>query len=230
MPALATNAPDLYNLLTINPSAAQVATAIAGLPQTSALPQTTYFIYNYRQRNVLNLVVSGIDADISYSRKTDIGQFTGGVALTRELKFSQQIGTGPKFSVLNTTGFNTTFPSVKLQGRANLGWEYAGFSADAFLNFTGSYRNYSGTTVTPITRNAQGVPIGGGDKVKSYKTVDLHVAYTVPQSFLSKAQVFVDATNLFDKNPPFYNVAAGYDVFEANPIGRVVTVGIRTNF
>ena len=230
VPALATNAPDLYSLLTINPSAAQIAAAQAGLLQTGALPQTTYFLYNYRQRNVLNLTVAGIDADISYSRKTGIGAFTGGVAFTRELTFTQQIGTGPKFSVLNTTGFNTTFPSVKLQGRANLGWEYAGLSADAFLNFTGSYRNYSGTTVNPIVRNAQGVPTGGGDRVKSYRTVDLHVAYTVPQSVLAKAQIYVDATNLFDKDPPFYNVASGYDVFEANPIGRVITVGLRTNF
>lgn len=231
IPALATNSPDLYNLLTINPSAAQIAAAIAGLSQTSALPATTYFLYNYQQRNVLNLVVSGIDADISYARTTAIGKFTGGVSFTRELKFQQQIGTGPKFSVLNTTGFNTTFPSVKLQGRANLGWEYGGFSVDAFLNHTGSYRNYGlATPANPIIRNAQGVPTGGGDPVKAYNTVDLHVAYTVPQTFLKKAQLFVDATNLFDKDPPFYNSALGYDTFEASPIGRVVTIGLRTAF
>ena len=231
IPALATNAPDLYGLLTINPSAAQIAAATAGLPQTSALPATSYFIYNYQQRNVLNLVVSGIDADINYSRVTAIGKFAAGVSFTRELKFEQQIGTGPKFSVLNTTGFNTTFPSVKLQGRANLGWEYAGFSIDAFLNHTGSYRNYAlPTPANPIIRNAQGVPTGGGDKVKAYNTVDLHVGYTIPQTFMKKAQLFVDATNLFDKDPPFYNSALGYDTFEASPIGRVVTVGFRTAF
>jgi iron complex outermembrane receptor protein len=235
IPSLAINSPELYPLLTILPTAAQLAAATAGLPQTSALPANSFFVYNYRQRNVLNLTVSGIDADISYTRTTNIGRFTGGVALTRELKFDQQIGTGPTFSVLNTTGFNTTFPSVKLQGRANLGWEYAGFSIDAFWNHTGSYRNYSSSTLNPITRSAAGVPTGGGDKVKAYDTIDMHIAYTLPQGFLSKAQIFVDATNLFDKDPPFYNVAtlngsSGYDTFQASPIGRVITVGLRTNF
>ena len=230
IPALAINAPDLYPLLTINPTAAQIAAAQAGLPQTSALPAQLAFIYNYQQRNVLNLNVSGLDVDVNYQRTTDIGRFTIGAAFTRELKFTQQIGSGPTFNVLNTTGFNTTFPSVKLQGRANVGWELGGLSVDAFLNHTGSYRNYSGTTVTPITRSVAGVPIGGGDRVKAYNTVDLHIAYTLPQRFLSKVQLFVDATNLFDKDPPFYNNANGYDTFEANPIGRVVTVGLRTAF
>ncbi|PZU07552.1 TonB-dependent receptor [Sphingomonas sp.] len=230
IPSLAINSPDLYSLLTILPSAAELAAATAGLPQTSALPANQFFIYNYRQRNVLNLTVAGIDADVSYTRNTNIGRFTAGVAFTREIKFDQQIGSGPKFSVLNTTGFNTTFPSVKLQGRANIGWEYKDISFDAFLNHTGSYRNYSSSTLTPIVRSSAGVPIGGGDKVKSYNTLDLHIGYTLPQSFLSKAQIFVDANNVFDKEPPFYNVANGYDTFQANPIGRVITVGLRTKF
>jgi iron complex outermembrane receptor protein len=124
---------------------------------------------------------------------------------------------------------------VKLQGRANIGWEYEGITFDAFLNHTGSYRNYSSSTLTPITRSAAGVPTGGGDTVKAYNTVDLHIGYTLPQSFIAKAQIFVDATNLFDKDPPFYNVAtlngsSGYDTFQASPIGRVITVGLRTKF
>ena len=52
---------------------------------------------------------------------------------------------------------------------------------------------------------------------------------------LKKANLFVDATNLFDKNPPFVNVATnngavGYDSISANPLGRVVTIGLRSTF
>jgi hypothetical protein len=36
--------------------------------------------------------------------------------------------------------------------------------------------------------------------------------------------------NLFDKQPPFYNSASGYDPFGANPIGRVVSIGARKTF
>ena len=233
IPSLAVGAPDLYGLLTIYPTgatSAQIAAFANGLPQNSALPAVAYFTYNYQQRNVLNLTVAGIDMDISYSLNTDVGKFTIGAAATDEVKFDQQVGSGVKFSVLNTTGFNTTFPSIKWQGRGNFGWDYAGFSLDAFLNYTGAYRNYTATTVNPIVRNAAGAPIGGGDKVKSYKTVDLHVAYDIPVSFMKKFQVFADANNIFDRKPPFYNVAIGYDTFEANPIGRVITVGLRTAF
>jgi iron complex outermembrane receptor protein len=41
------------------------------LPQTSALPSTVYFIYDYRQRNVLNLDIAGLDFDASYRFNTD---------------------------------------------------------------------------------------------------------------------------------------------------------------
>lgn len=233
VPSLAVNAADLYSLIKIYPTgatAADIAAFANGLPQNSALPANIYFSYNYQQRNVLNLTVSGLDMNIDYSFDTGIGKWSLGAAATDELQFDQQIGTGPTFSVLNTTGFNTTFPSVKWQGRGNVGWDYAGISFDAFLNFTGSYRNYSSTSVAPILKNAAGVPIGGGDKVKSYKTVDLHLSYDIPISFMKKAQIFVDGTNIFNKMPPFYNVAIGYDTYEANPIGRIVTVGVRTTF
>ena len=62
------------------------------------------------------------------------------------------------------------------------------------------------------------------------------MAYTL-EDFgpLHSAQVFVDATNLLDQEPPFVNAyalngAVGYDGTNANPIGRVVTVGLRTQF
>jgi iron complex outermembrane recepter protein len=52
---------------------------------------------------------------------------------------------------------------------------------------------------------------------------------------LSEAQLFVDATNLFDTAPPQYNAfvtngTVAYDNINASPIGRVVTIGLRTKF
>ena len=229
---LSGNSPDLAYLFTFFPNGAtqaQIAAATAGLPQTGALPQTTYFIYDRRYRNVLNLNVAGVDVDTSYARTTGIGRFTIGNAFTYLTRFKQQIGSGETFSILNSSGYNLTFPSIRLTGRANIGWDYAGISFDAFLNYVGKYKNYGGNTVIPITRSAAGNPIGGGDTVKSNKTVDLHLAYTIP-GLIKKAQVFVDATNVFDKKPSFFNSAAGYDNYSGNPILRVVTVGVRTAF
>jgi iron complex outermembrane receptor protein len=55
-----------------------------------------------------------------------------------------------------------------------------------------------------------------------------------------ETQLFLDATNLADKDPPQYNVfaiggnngvgVAGYDPVNASPLGRVITLGVRAKF
>jgi iron complex outermembrane recepter protein len=79
---------------------------------------------------------------------------------TRKLKFDQFIGaTGGVFSVLGAAGFNTTFPSVKTEGRFNLGYDSDSLSANAFVNYLGKYTNWGGNVANPIVRiNAS--PIG----------------------------------------------------------------------
>jgi iron complex outermembrane receptor protein len=130
--------------------------------------------------------------------------------------------------VINTTGFNTTFPSIRLNSRVGVTWDSTfGLSANLFWNHTGSYRNWSGTTVTPITR-VNGVPTGGGDKVKAGNFFDLHVGYEFEGEGLTDGlELFVDVNNLFDKDPPFYNSNNGYDTFSGNPLGRLTTLGVR---
>jgi iron complex outermembrane receptor protein len=206
--------------------------AVAGdFPQTSPLPPTIFYILSVRQQNVLNLDIQGIDASVNYEMETDAaGMFTVGGSITHFTKFDQFIGGPPTFSVLNQTGFNNTFPSIQTQARANIGWEYSGFSANLFANYVGSYRNWSGSTVIPVEIE-DGVPVGGGDKVEASTIFDLNLAYTIPDSSaLNGSQIFMDVTNLFDKDPVFYNNANGFDRFSGNPIGRVVTIGFRTTF
>jgi iron complex outermembrane receptor protein len=233
--AFAVNAAGLNSLLTIfpggvGPNSAQIAAVTAGRPLQTAIPATTYFVYNFQQRNALNLEVEGIDASIDYGFDTEVGRFTASGILSYETKFDQQVGTGGAvFSVKNTTGFNTTFPSIKLNSRVQLGWDSKfGLSTNIAWNHTGSYRNWSGTTVTPLTRNAAGVPTGGGDKVKAGNFFDFHAAYDFEgEGVVDGLQLFVDVNNVFDKDPPFYNSNNGYDTFSGNPIGRLTTIGVR---
>ena len=90
--------------------------------------------------------------------------------------------------------------------------------------------------MNPIVRSSAGVPVGGGDPVKAFTTVDLHAAYTFKDiGALKSANLFVDVTNLFDKAPPFVNTTStnggvAYDSFSSNPLGRVVSVGLRSKF
>ena len=237
-PSVAVNSPTLLNkVLTVYPTGAtpaQIAALTGGLTQTSALPSTVYFVYNYQQQNVLNLWLQGIDYSVSYGFSTSYGRFTVQTAGSYETEFNEQIGAGtPIYSVLNTTGANTTFPSIQFQTRSGLSWDSnKGLTADVFWNHTGAYKNWSGTTVTPIIHNALGAPIGGGDTVAANDTFDVHVAYnfTSPNAWVNGSQVYVDVQNIADKAPPFYNTAAGYDTYAGNPIGRVVSVGLHKKF
>lgn len=231
--AFAVNAADLNSLLTLYPGGAtqaQLSAITAGRPLTTSIPAVVSFVYNFQQRNALSLLVQGVDLSADYRINTDAGRFGFNGIVSRKTKFDQKVGTtGTVFSVLGTTGFNTTFPSIKLETRASVSWtSNFGLSGDIFWNHTGSYRNWSGTTVTPITRSAAGVPTGGGDKVKAGNFFDLHVAYDFQGEGMTKGlQLFADVNNIFDKDPPFYNSNNGYDTFSGSPLGRLTTIGFR---
>ncbi len=244
-PSLAIASSDLASLLQIYPNgatAAQLTAAQAGLPAGAALPNTpVYFIYNFQQNNVVNLNVAGIDFDASYRFDAgSAGKFNLGLGFTRKTRFQAFNGAGGfKFDALGAAGIFTTFQAIKLEGRASLGWDYQGFGANVFVSRTGSYvdRGLGGTDLTqnPVVRT-NGVITGGGLPVKAFTSVDLNLSYKIKDvGFLDSAQLFVDVTNLFDKAPPFANTygidgGSGYDNLNGNPLGRVVTVGIRTKF
>ncbi|HZU65389.1 MAG TPA: TonB-dependent receptor [Novosphingobium sp.] len=235
----ALTAASLSNLLTLYPAGAtvqQIAAAQGSLPQSGATT-AAYFIYNYTQNNVLNLNVSGIDVEAMYRFDSKIGHFTLDGSFTRKTKFEQWFGAdGTHFSVLGTAGFNTTFPSLKMEGRANIAYDKGPFNAVLGINYEGPYTWWGSGVVNPIVRNAAGVPVGGGDHVGAFTTIDLHAAYTLEHiGALKKANLYVDITNLFDKAPPFVNTVTtngnvGYDGFSANPLGRVVSIGLRSKF
>jgi iron complex outermembrane recepter protein len=252
--ALVTGSAALSQYLTVYPTgatAAQIAVATATLPQTATIgggvgtnvsgyANPIYFIYSNQQQNVLNLNVAGIDVAASYEIETEsFGKFDLGVGFSRKTKFDQFFGAagagGTVFDVLGYAGYNLTFPSLKYEGRYSLGWEKGPIEANVFVNHTGSYTYYGATPVNPRVL-VGGLPSSGGDVVKAFVTVDTHLSYTLEDTGPFKSlQFYVDASNLLNATPPFNNAyalngAVGYDGTNANPIGRVVTLGIRTKF
>ena len=237
------NSAGLHNRLTLCPSGctpqqiAAFANTANGVILATPIPAAVYFLLDQNSGNVVNLRIQGLDVQLSYEYATPHwGTFRLADALTYFLKFDQDFG-GNSFSVLNTSGFNTTFPSIQTQDRLNLGWSIGPVSIDAFANFTGSYRNWSNTSVNPISTDASGNPIGGGDKVASNLTFDLHAAYNFRAGPLKDAQVYIDGKNIFNRNPPFYNGntagilggSPGFNGFVSNPIGRILSAGVRVN-
>jgi iron complex outermembrane receptor protein len=229
------NTASLAHLLTFYPGGAtpeQIAAATAHIPQVSALPTRTDYILEVINSNYLNLDVSGIDASFTYTLRTgSAGTFVIGDAITYFTKFRQSYGTdGESYSVLNTTGANGVFPSVQLQMRGTFGWSLGGLNTNLFLNYSGGYRNWSSSSVTPVTLDAKGNPNGGGDRVGANLTFDTNIAYTFGSGFLKGQAVSFNVRNIFDRNPPFYNSTDGYDGYVANVQGRTISLGLQLKF
>ena len=202
------------------------------------LPPVIYFLENHDENNVLDLTIHGIDANASYVFDTSYGQFHVGTGFTQFLKFDEALLGGTSFSVLGTSAFNSTFPSVAMQSRSNLGWSDDVISVDAFMNWTSAYRNIGATAAHPPTADANGALVVGGDHVNANVTFDLHASYRFEAGWLGGDEFFIDVKNVFDKEPPFYNYAVpsntnssnGINTFVSNPIGRLISVGLRAVF
>ena len=208
-------------------SAAAVYARSTGLVQTSAFPPVISVVLNTDVGNWLYLYAEGIDATLSYSFDTDWGAFRISDSITQLVKYDVGLGTdGVPYSVLNTTGSNASFPSTATQTRADLGWAQGPYSVDIFANYVGPYRNWSGTSVIPITQNAQGNPNGGGDPVKANLTFDLHLGYQFHSAWLGDDRIGLTVINIADTDPPFYLGATGYDTWNASPLGRIIKLNL----
>jgi iron complex outermembrane recepter protein len=203
-----------------------------------AVPTQVVYLIDQNARNWLNLSIEGYDFQLGYN--FDMGEKVKarvGTSGTYFTKFDQNFGTNPVFSVLNTSGFNGVFASIKFKMRTSLGFDLGKLSTDLYWNHIGDYNNWSNNTVTPLTRDANGNPVSGGDVVDATNTFDLHLAY---KGFGSNddMSLSLDIRNLTDEEPPFMNHnqggfmggAWGYDNYTANPVGRLITLAVRANF
>jgi iron complex outermembrane receptor protein len=227
----ATSSPALSPLLALYPGGAtpaQIAAAVGSRPQTGGVPSTVYFIYSYQQQNAIDMEESGIDSTESYVKQTSIGTLSADLGWSLLLKATERFGdSGPWFSVLNTDGFNTTFPTQRLGARLDLGWARSGLSVHVITNYEGSYYNWNGAAPYPLVRNSLFQPIGGGQGIQALTIFNAYLSYAPSKdSVLSGAQFTLTVDNLTDKDPPFYNTAAGYDTNAANPIGRLATLAV----
>lgn len=208
-------------------SAASIYARSTGLVQASAFPPVISVVLNTDVGNWLYLYAEGIDASFNYAFDTDLGAFHVGDSITQLVKYDTGLGAdGVPYSILNTTGSSASFPSTSTQTRANIGWANGPYSVDLFANYTGPYRNWSGTSVIPITQNAQGNPNGGGDPVKANLTFDIHVGYDFKTDWLGDDRIGLTVINIADTDPPFYLGATGYDNWVGSPLGRVVKLSL----
>jgi iron complex outermembrane receptor protein len=171
-------------------------------------------VVDFRVRNLASTRVRGLDVNVEHSITSDYGTFDFGLNGTRLLSFTQSTSAdSPALDLANTVG-----NPLKLRVHASLGWcqrrcDMPGFGADFSVNYSGPYEDRQNSYVRAVA---------------SFATLDAAVSYRTahPEGYLGDIEVVLSASNLLDEPPPFVNREIGYDVINAEPYGRVLSLSV----
>jgi iron complex outermembrane receptor protein len=209
---------------TVDPTLAQEQAFIAGYPlEVSSINggQLPGLLLDLRRVNIGAVNFAGVDFNFGYTQHVLGGDLALGVNGTRLTQYEAQgvQGSGSFVNELGT-GEGLAVHPIKWQGRANIGWSNEMINAVVFVNYTGSYLYYANNIYNPVT---------------AYTPVDLHLGYfPFSQGRLKKLQFTLDINNILNEDPPYVdegvqgdNAGNGFDKQAANPIGRLVILGVR---
>lgn len=203
-----------------NPSAAFVQSLTSRLPVRGVPLANPAVIVDARPANLGVTRTDGIDFVARYRIPVGPGAIQLGVNGIYYFKFD--VAQTPAAPILDRLDF-VNYP-VEYRLRGNIAWESGGFRATSYINHIPSYRN---DTINPA------------QKIDSWTTVDLDLSYTfgnLDHPFLKGATLNLNATNLFDRDPPYAalapspNQSGGFDVQQHNPLGRLITAGVSLKF
>jgi outer membrane receptor protein involved in Fe transport len=168
-----------------------------------------------RLRNLAATRVRGLDLKIDHSFPTDLGTFDLGFNSSYVLSFRQAVSnTSPMTSFLDTVGNPLAF---RMRGTADWyqhGFDRPGFGASLTIDRFGGYEDVQDLSLT---------------SVGSLMTVDLRGSYRTLSGggLLDDIELSLNASNLFDKAPPFVDRTAGFDSINAQPYGRVISFSVQ---
>jgi len=185
-------------------------TALLASPATStaqgSFPATSYgAIVDGRYVNTGALEVEGVDLTATYVFQAAGGQLTLGANASDLLRYDQAVTpTSPVLSRLAMVGF-----PARLRGRLTADWTRDAFTLSAAVNHTSPFHTLA------------------SDRVGAFTTLDLQLLATAPTtSRWAGLTVGLNARNVFNTAPPFYNNPLGYgfDATNADVIGRFVSL------
>lgn len=205
-----------------NPSPELVAQLLAQYPISGVPPATWTLFVNGSQFNLGKSISKGFDFQVSTKVPTkDWGQFAFGINGTVFTKYL--VAQTPAAPLLDQ--LNKIYNPMKIKARVNASWSSGPWFANVYVNHTNAYDN---DLTNPVQR------------VRANTTLDARIAFALGE--LSRASILQDATlslgaiNLFDKKPPFVNVAqsnnggGGFDPTQVNPVGRIVSISLDKRF
>lgn len=210
---------DIYAGITeANPSAARVAELYASPIFTNFLniPVTAPFaaVVDARLQNLSVVKQTGLDMDLGYGFALGRGRADIGAAGTYIFHIRQALT--PSAPVSDVVGILGN--PVDFKARGHLSWQSDTIGGAVFVNYVDGYTNK--TNATP-------------QHVASWTTFDLQLSYRFKGAAgaLKGVKLALNATNLFDRDPPYaaYSLGiytAGYDPENASPLGRVLSLQV----
>jgi iron complex outermembrane recepter protein len=177
----------------------------------SCLDGTVQVLIDNRLRNFAATYSSGIDFDLQYPFNTTAGWFKLNLNGLRILKFEKKLNEqAARIDLLDTV-----FNPISQRWRASLLWAESdegktGLSSRLTYSFINGYNNVFSSTQA---------------KVSSYSSFDWQLSYNIPNYNFNdtKMSLTLNVVNVFNKSPPFFDSRAGYDPFNTDPYGRVVS-------
>ena len=124
---------------------------------------------------------------------------------------------GEAYDAKGRLNFDTSLarPLPELKGRVFAGYSRGPFTGRWHLNYTGSFFQDAPA------------PWGADYPVDAHTTHDVHVSWALPGD---RATLFASILNLADEDPPPIFRPANYDASTHDPLGRVLSIGVRLGF
>lgn len=200
----------------INASGIDLTDPNAAAAALFALPNL--WVYDVRARNLAVSEQDGFDIEASQTFSNELGDFSVTGNVSRILRYKQQ--TSPSSTLQSATDIAAGPPD--LRGRLSLAWSKGDLQANLGVNYVDDYTN----------RHVAGEP-----KVDSWTTVDLSIGYEFPSTDAGTETgvgINLSVQNLFDEDPPFMGDGSGgallapigFDPVNANPLGRLIILGV----
>ena len=206
--------------ITRNPTRAEVEAICLSptfrTPVSQCLNAPVAAIVDFTLRNLGTTRVQGIDFKLDHVIDSRMGDIQLGLTGAYVLNFKQAgSDSAPAVNVVNTVSNPL---ALRLRGLAEWsrhGWDQPGFGVSVALNHAGAYDD-----------------IGMARSVDALTTLDLRLRYRTPYNseFLGDTEFSLNAANIFDRAPPFVDREVGYDMYNVEPYGRVVSFSVQKNW
>ena len=177
--------------------------------QEQCLTEPIAAIVDGRITNTALLATDGVDLNIDYARQTSFGTVGGGLSATRIFSYEHSTtATAAPLSLLNRR-----YAPIDTRFRATAFWRREPWGVTGYLNHVDSYEDVDTT---------------GTRKVASWNTLDVDISWESGlEGAMQGVSLALNARNVLNEDPPWVNTMFGYDSFNADPYGRVVSVVVR---